>query len=96
VDSIIVTCALAGAFLVLLAAVVLSARALDRRSGRRIATVLDAIGGLRSQIGLPLVHDRHLDRHCHGAECFQGVDVCACGCAACVEEREALLREQGE
>jgi hypothetical protein len=36
------------------------------------------------------------DRHCCGAECFAGVDVCACPCAACVGEREALLLTQGD
>jgi hypothetical protein len=42
----------------------------------------------------------HDDGHCHGPECFRDdgapVDVCACDCAACVEAREALLREQGD
>lgn len=41
----------------------------------------------------------HDSGHCHGPECFQGaepIDICACDCPACVEAREALLREQGE
>jgi hypothetical protein len=83
---------------VLLAAGVLTARALDRRAGRRTATVLDAIGGLRAQLAEPRAPSprAHVDGHCRGAECFQGIDVCACPCVKCVEEREALLREQGE
>jgi len=49
-SDVVVIFALASVAVVLLGSVVLTARSLDRRADRRTGIVLDAIGGLRSQL----------------------------------------------
>lgn len=61
------------------------------------AASLDATGKGRT---LAVVGGEPDAGHCGGPECFRDdgapVDVCTCPCAACVEARERLLREQGD